>query len=317
MAEEKKFLNKLNPFYNCRKYNIPLWQCPSFLFLVMGLIIIAAIIGTYFIANLKLGDPRLVSLIVIGVAFILLIIDYIITRSFERVSEASRMKTEFISVVSHQLRTPLTNLRYTLQILISEKLGKIPKKEMEYYNILEENTKRMGDLINNLLTVSRIETKELPLRKEEFSLQDLSKKIVLKFKAFSEASNVNVKLKADKRIPSVFADPFWTEQIIQNLLDNAVRYIKEQGMVEIKLKLSNNKVLFEIHDNGVGIPPEEQKYIFKKFFRSKNVLKYQTQGSGLGLHIAKQIIDMMGGKIWFKSQEGQGTSFFFTLPLNK
>ncbi len=315
MAEIKKFFEKLNPFWEHKKYNIPLWQCPSFLFVLMGVIIMGAIIAAYYIASLKIKDPRLVSLIVLAVAFILIVIDYIITKSFEKVSEANKMKTEFISVVSHQLRAPLTNLRYVIQVLISEKIKKFSRKEIEYFKILEENTEKMGDLINNLLIVSRLETKEVIMKKEEFSLPDLVKKLILRFKSFSEASNIKIKLRAEKNIPPVLADSFWTEQIVSNLLDNAVRYTKEEGVVEIKVRMADKKVYFEIHDSGVGIPKEEQKYIFQKFFRSKNVLKYQTQGSGLGLHICKELIGLMEGKIWFKSQEKKGTSFYFTLPI--
>jgi len=116
MQNPKKFLEVINPFAQCKKYHISLWQCPSFLFLLMSLIIIAVIVGTYFIAALKIDDPKIVSLIVLGVATVLLIINYIITKSFETITEASRMKTEFIGIVSHQLRSPLTNLRYSLEI---------------------------------------------------------------------------------------------------------------------------------------------------------------------------------------------------------
>jgi len=311
----KKILQELNPFHNCKKYGIPIFQCPSFLFLIMGLIIIVAILVTYYIASLRVESPTVVSLLVIGVTFILLIIDYIITRSFERISEANRMKTEFISVVSHQLRSPLTNLKYSLEFLMTNKLKSVSKDEMEYFKILEENTKRMGDLINNLLIVSRIETGQLPLRNEEFSLVDLTKKMVMKFKIYSEATNVVIKLKAEKNMSNVFADPFWIEQTIQNLLDNAIRYSHKGDTVEIKIKPDSKKLIFTIKDTGVGIPKQEQKFIFQKFFRSKNALKYQTQGSGLGLHIIRNVLNLMKGKIWFTSKENEGTTFHFTLPI--
>jgi len=281
----------------------------------MGLIIIVAILVTYYIASLRVESPTVVSLLVIGVTFILLIIDYIITRSFERISEANRMKTEFISVVSHQLRSPLTNLKYSLEFLMTNKLKSVSKDEMEYFKILEENTKRMGDLINNLLIVSRIETGQLPLRNEEFSLVDLTKKMVMKFKIYSEATNVVIKLKAEKNMSNVFADPFWIEQTIQNLLDNAIRYSHKGDTVEIKIKPDSKKLIFTIKDTGVGIPKQEQKFIFQKFFRSKNALKYQTQGSGLGLHIIRNVLNLMKGKIWFTSKENEGTTFHFTLPI--
>ncbi|MDI6883298.1 MAG: HAMP domain-containing sensor histidine kinase [Patescibacteria group bacterium] len=165
------------------------------------------------------------------------------------------------------------------------------------------------------MTISRIETKRLPLKSQEVSLEDLTKKIILKFKPFAEASKVKIKFQAQKPLTRVLADPLWLEQVIENLLDNAVRYIKERGEVQIKIKKQKEKIYFEIQDNGVGIPKKEQKFIFQKFFRSRNVLKYQTEGSGLGLYIVKKVLELMAGKIWFKSTEGKGTTFYFTLPI--
>lgn len=316
-GSSKNFWEKLNPIGECRRYKISLWQCPPFLFLLMGALIIGAILATYYIANQKINNPQVVVLIVLIVASVLVVIDYIITRSFERMSEASRLKTEFISVVSHQLRSPLTNLKFSLEALIEKKAGKISKTEMEYFYILRENTRRMGDLINDLLLVSRIETDRLPLRETEVSLSELIKKLIFKFKEFAEASNVKLKLRAKKNLPKVFVDPVWLEQIIGNLLDNAIRYINQKGEVEIRVYPKDKKIFFEIEDSGVGIPEKEQRYIFKKFFRSKNVLKYQTEGSGLGLYICRKVIELMGGKIWFRSKEGKGTTFFFTLPIRE
>lgn len=316
MAEKRnKILETLNPLVRCKRWGIPLWQCPQFLFLVMGLIIIGVILATFSIATYRIGDPQTVSLIVLVVAFILIILDFIITRSFERMAEASQMKTEFISVVSHQLRSTLTNLRYSLEILRSGRLGKGGKKQQEYFKILSENTDRMGDLVNDLLTVSRIETGKLPLKKEEVSLGDLTKKVILKFKPLADASKVKVESRVAKNLPKVLGDSLWLEQVIENLLDNAIRYIKEGGKVKIKIQPRKKKIYFEIQDTGVGIPKEEQKFIFQKFFRSKNVLRYQTDGSGLGLYISQRILKLLGGEISFSSQENKGSTFWFTLPV--
>jgi len=315
--KKETLIDRLNPLGECKRYGVRAWQCPPFLFLVMGVIIIAVIIITYFVATLKIGDPTIVSLIVLGVAAVLVVIDYVITSSFERLTEASRMKTEFINVVSHQLRSPLTNLKFSLETLIHARKGKFSKREIEYLAILKDNTKRMNTLINQLLTVSRLETERMPLNKIEFSLVEMTKNLILKSKPFAEASNVKIVFKASNNVPPVFADPMWAEQIVQNLLDNAIRYIKRKGEVEIKIYPNKKEVYFEIKDTGVGIPEAEQKYIFQKFFRSKNALKHQTEGSGLGLYIAKQIIELMGGKIWFKSKEGEGTTFYFKLPVKE
>ena len=306
----------LNPLSSCKRYGVSLWQCPQFLFLIMGVVILGAIVGTYFIGTLKIGDPFVVTLLVIVVATVLLVINFVITNSFERVAEASRMKTEFIDIVSHQLRAPLTNTRFALDFLMSDKKNPPSEKQIEYLEILQENSSRMSDLIDNLLTISRIETGTLPLKKEKVSLAALTNKLIAKFKPLIRASNVEVLVNSQDPLPDVMVDPLWIEQVVENLLDNAVRYSKGGGQVIIAISQKKRYLYFEIKDKGVGIPKVEQKYIFSKFFRSKNALKKQTEGSGLGLHICQKVVELSGGRIGFRSKEGQGTTFWFFLPVS-
>lgn len=311
----KETFQIFNPLSQCKKYNLRFWQCPQFLFLIMGLIIIGVIAATYFIGTLKIKNPKLVVLITLSLGGILLVLDYIITNSLEKVVEASRMKTEFICIVSHQLRTPLTNLKFALENLISKQKKETKKEQNEYLEIIEKNAEKMNNLINDLLTVAQIENKRLFFQKKMVSLSEITKKVILGFKSFSEVSNVEIKFFPQKNLPFIFADPLWLKQIIENLLDNAIRYSRDKGKILIKIYQKKKKIYFEIRDKGLGIPKEEQRYIFQKFFRSKNVLKYQTKGTGLGLYISKKIIELMNGKIWFKSKENKGTTFFFSLPL--
>ncbi|MDP2864421.1 MAG: HAMP domain-containing sensor histidine kinase [bacterium] len=311
----KKVLAQLNIFAQCRRYGLSIWQCPQFLFLIMGVVIIGTAVITYAIGTRYVEDPALIALIILLLTTILFIIAFIITQGFERLAEANRMKSEFISVVSHQLRSPLSNLRWAIELLMSGRLGKIEKKQTEYFKILKENSGRMMELISDLLTVSRIEQRTLPLKKQEFSLENLIKDLILEFKPFIQSSNIEVKFKGEENLPKILADPSQIRLVAENLLDNATRYIKDKGEVGIKLEKKRGNLYFEITDSGVGIPKEDKKYIFQKFFRSENVLKYQTQGSGLGLYITKAIIEKSGGKIGFSSQEGVGSTFWFTLPI--
>ena len=311
----KKIFDQFNIPAQCKKYGLPLWQCAHFLFLVMGIIIIVSTLVAYAIGSRYVEDPQVVALTVLLVTAVLFTIAVIITRSFERLAEANRMKSEFISVVSHQLRSPLSNLRWAIELLISGRANGVSEKQLEYFKILKENSARMGELVSDLLTVSRIETAKLLLKKEEISLEDLIRKIIEELEPFAKASNVKVEFRAKENLPKVFADPSQIRLVIENLLDNAIRYIKEKGRVEIKLEKIDKYCRFEIKDTGVGIPKEDQKYIFQKFFRSENVMRYQTQGSGLGLYIAKSIVEKSGGKIGFKSQEGIGSTFWFILPI--
>jgi len=312
----KKILRQFNILDHQRqKYGISLWQYPQFLFLVMGIITIVIILTTYAIGLRFIEEPEVVILIVLSLSAFLLVITFTITQSFERLAEANRLKSEFVSIVSHQLRAPLSNLRWSIELLMSGRLGTIEEPQLEYFRILRENIGRMGELVKDLLIVSRIEQGRLPFQKMETSLTESVQGLISNLEPFARASNVKIKLEAEGNLPEILTDPSQLKLIIENLLDNAIRYIKDKGEVEIKLRKRKNEVYFEVKDSGVGIPNQDQKYIFQKFFRAQNILRYQTQGTGLGLYIAKSIIDRAGGKMGFKSKEGKGTTFWFTLPI--
>ena len=283
----------------------------------MGLIIIASIIVSYFILSKRIKDPETVILTILSITAFLIIIDYIITRSFERLAESSRMKTEFISIASHQLRTPLTNLKYTIETLVSDDdFARANEGQMEYFDILKANIERMNKLINDLLTVSRLESGKMFYKKQLVSIEEIARKAIAKIKPFSDRKQINVALDVKGDLPKISVDPSCLEQVIENLLDNSVRYTKGTGDVKILIKPKFfNKIYFAIKDKGVGIPREEGKYIFQKFFRSRNTLRLKTQGSGLGLYISKKLIEIMGGKIGFSSEANKGSTFWFILPV--
>jgi signal transduction histidine kinase len=319
----KKIFGKLDIIASCRRYGIPLWQCPQLLFVIMGAVIIVSslsifAIGTYFIEN-----PELVALLVLGLSAILFIIATIIIQSFDRLAEANRMKSEFVNIVSHQLRTPITNIKWTLDAL-SPKIKEKITEDNGYLETLEENTERMTELVNDLITVSRIQEGALPLKQEEFSLETLVKELIHESKPFAEASGVKIETRFEENLPLIDHDSLRIKSVVENLLNNAIHYgfekkeeelREEKRKIEITLKTKPQNIYFEIKDNGIGIPKEDQKYIFQKFFRAGNVLKHQAQGSGLGLYIAKSIIEKSKGKIGFNSQENEGATFWFTLPI--
>jgi signal transduction histidine kinase len=309
---ENQISNQLNVKSQCRRYGLSLWQCPQFLFFIMGIIIIIATLAAYFIGERYISDPLMVALIIVFLTLTLFVISFIITQGFERLAEANRMKSEFISIVSHQLRSPLTNLRWTLDFLISEKAE---EKRFDYYNILKENSMRMGELIDNLLVVSRMEQGKFPIKKEEFSLEDFTKKIVKDSEQFALAANVKIEFKIEKDLPRTFADPNQLKLLVDNLVSNAIRYTKGPGDIKIELSSTRDNFVFKIKDTGLGIPKKDQKYIFQKFFRAQNAQLHQTQGSGLGLYIAKSVAESMGGKIGFESEENKGSTFWFTMPI--
>ncbi len=316
MMNFRPILEQINIRAHCKRYSLSLWQCPQFLFLLMGAVIIVTAITTYIIGTRYITNPDTVSLIVLVITVILFILTFSITRSLEGLAEANHLKSEFISIVSHQLRAPLSNSKWALELLTSGRCGNFEGKQEEYMKILTDNTKRMGELVSSLLMVSRIEQGRLPLLKSEFSLGDLAEEVISEFKPVASSSNIEITLKVVKApLPKAFGDSAQLKLVAENFIDNAVRYTKGEGKVEVVIEKKGKSLLFSVKDGGVGVPKEDQKHIFQKFFRSSNVLKYQTQGSGLGLYIAKSIVEKSKGRIGFKSEENKGSTFWFTIPI--
>jgi len=311
----EKITDQFNISRQCRRYGLLLWQCPQFLFLVMGAIIVGASLFSFFIGSRYISDLGIVALVDILITAILFIISFVITRSFEKLAEISRMKSEFINIVTHQLRAPLTNLRWAVDFLTSKEWEGDKEKEEEYYSGLKENVGRMSELVDDLLVVSRLQQDTIPFRKKEISLEDMIKEMLLRFGAFADASNIEIIFNPKEDTPSVFADPSQIKLVVENLIDNAIRYTKGGGKIEINLEKRGKRAYFSITDQGVGIPEHDQKFIFQKFFRSENAMRDQTRGSGLGLFIAKTIIEKSDGEIGFESKDSKGTVFYFYLPI--
>jgi len=312
MAEN--IVNGLNLKKQCKSYGLSFWQCPQFLFLVMGIFIIFASVFYYLIGSYFTNDLIVIAFGDLVITGVLLVISFVITKNFEKLAEISRMKSEFIGVVTHQLRSPLTNLKWTIEFLTSKDFNGDSVRREEYYSNLKENTRRMVELTDNLLLVSKIEQGAVPFSKKEVSLADIINDLILEFRSFAEASNVKINFDCQKNMPFAYIDPSQIKLVLESLIDNAIKYTKSGGAVKIKLQEKNKKIYFEIKDSGVGIPLKDQKFIFQKFFRSENTFKSQIRGSGLGLYIAKSVIDQAKGQIGFISKEKEGTTFYFYLP---
>lgn len=173
----------------------------------------------------------------------------------------------------------------------------------------------MEELVGDLLVVSRMESGTFAFKKRETDLVNLVQKTIERFLPLASASNVQINFHPAANLPPAFLDPSHLGQVVENLLDNAIRYIKDKGRVEVNLSARAKDFYLEVKDNGPGIPEDDQKFIFQKFFRGENAFRQQTQGSGLGLYIAKLIVEKSGGKIGFVSRVNEGSTFWFTLPI--
>jgi signal transduction histidine kinase len=240
----------------------------------------------------------------------------IILHDITRDKLIEKLKTEFVSVAAHQLRTPLSAIKWTLRMILDGEVGEITDEQREFLEKTYEANERMILLINDLLNVAKIEEGRYFYRAYLTDLEPIVKSMVDYYQ--EEAKRKNIKLefvKMSDYFPRVMIDPEKIKLAIQNLLDNALHYTPKGGSVTVTLIHGDKDVLCSIKDNGVGIPKSQQSRVFTKFFRAENVIRMQTEGSGLGLFIAKNIIEAHNGKIWFESEEGKGTTFYFSLPI--
>jgi signal transduction histidine kinase len=205
--------------------------------------------------------------------------------------------------------------------MMQEKGQRSEEENAGYFRILKENSSRMQELVNDLLLASRIEEGKLRSDRKEFSLPELVKDVAGEFAPWTQASNIKIVVEGESEIQRIVSDPSLVRQALENLVDNAVRYAsqekkeKRESVIIISYAKQDKNVRVEVQDNGLGIPAEDQKYIFQRFFRSRNVARQETHGSGLGLYIAKAMVKSLGGAIGFTSQEYKGSKFWFTIPI--
>lgn len=222
------------------------------------------------------------------------------------------IQEEFVATVSHELRTPLTSIRGFSQTLLSswDKLGEEDKKK--FIKIIEDQSNRLINLVENILTVSKMNT-DRPIFKQVNVNSSIDKTIQIisqKYKARKFIKNLN------KTLPAARLDEDKLQQIFTNLIDNACKYSPDDKPIKISTSyLDSNHLLIEIQDEGVGIKKEDKDKVFKKFIRLENHLTSKTQGNGLGLYITKKLVEEMNGKIAFESEPGIGTTFKLTFPF--
>jgi PAS domain S-box-containing protein len=229
-----------------------------------------------------------------------------------------KTKTEFVSLASHQLRTPLTTISWYTEMILKGDVGRIIPAQKKYLEKIYQGNQQMIGLVNTLLNVSRIELGTLVVKLEPTDIIKLAQNVLDEQKPKIEKKKLIIKESFAKDVPTFLADPQLLRMVLQNLLSNAVEYTPPGGKIELAISYDSKKaILIEVSDTGYGIPKNQQDKIFTKLFRADNVRDKEIGGTGLGLYIVKSIVENSGGKIWFKSKENKGTTFYVTLPLTK
>lgn len=232
--------------------------------------------------------------------------------------EVDRMKSEFISLASHQLRTPLSAIKTYTHMLSDGYMGELNDAQKKALNTIIGASNRMNELISTLLNITRIESGTIAVSKKQQSVSMLIEEVMPELQLMAASKNITLRLqRRGSGSTSVRTDGLIVKEIVTNLASNAIKYTPEAGTVDITVRPQRYHVLVEIHDSGWGIPANTQDQVFTKFFRAPNIVKQETTGTGLGLYLVKGLLDTLGGDIWFKSEENKGTSFFFTLPRSR
>ncbi|MDD5032906.1 MAG: PAS domain-containing sensor histidine kinase [Candidatus Pacebacteria bacterium] len=226
-----------------------------------------------------------------------------------------KIKSEFISVAAHQLRTPLSSVKWVLKMILDGDFGDITPKQKEFIGRGYASNERMIQLVNDLLDVSRIEEGQFGFKFTSEDFNNFSAVVASNFRDAAERSGVKLTINVGKT-PLFFSfDVQRMEVVLSNLLDNAIRYTSSGGEVSFSVSAGEKGVIVSVRDTGVGIPEKQKSRVFTKFFRGDNVVRMQTEGTGLGLYLSKNITEKHGGKISFESEEGKGTVFNVFLPF--
>jgi len=242
----------------------------------------------------------------------------IVLHNITREKLVETMKSEFVTLAAHQLRTPTSAVKWSLRMLLDGDLGKMPEEQRKVIEEAYQTNDKAIQLLNDLLNVARIEEGKFLSKIVSSNLGGLIKSVVQTFSKEIRKKKINFSLEfSDASLPKIMLDVDKMRMALENLIDNAVRYTLSGGKIVISVSADDKEIEVKIKDTGIGIPEDQQSKMFAKFFRAENAMKTETEGTGLGLFVAKYIIEAHGGRIWFESKLDKGSVFCFTLPIKK
>ncbi len=232
--------------------------------------------------------------------------------------EVDRMKSEFISLASHQLRTPLSAIKTYTHMLFDGYMGELNMAQKKSLSTIIRATDRMNELISNLLNITRIESGTIAITPKLLHLDKVAEEVIQELSLMADTKSIKLSTSTHgKGSTKIKTDSLVVKEVMTNLMANAIKYTPDSGKVSLTIRPRQTDIVVEVCDSGWGIPKYSQDQVFSKFFRAHNVVKRETTGTGLGLYLVKGLLDALGGKIWFVSDQGKGTTFYFSLPRSK
>jgi signal transduction histidine kinase len=242
--------------------------------------------------------------------------DLELTRANDQLRVLDQMKTDFVTIATHQLRTPLTAIRWILSMFLHGDLGALTDDQRTYIMKAYESNNRMVTLLSNMLTAEKLNSEKVRIDPSAYTtLPDLVDNLLTEIRPIAEKRTVALEFVDRKEhYPLARIDPQNMRAILQNLLENAIKYTLPGGRVTIGVQEQADSLVFSVTDSGIGIPAQQQRQIFTRFYRAKNAVQMETDGSGLGLYIVKGIVEKFKGDISFQSTEGKGTIFRVVIP---
>lgn len=237
--------------------------------------------------------------------------------SNEQLQRLDEAKDEFVSMASHQLRTPLTSVKGYISMVLEGDVGKISKMQRQLLDEAFTSSERMVHLINDFLNVSRLQTGKFIIEARPTDLAKIISQEVESLQTTANAHDLKLHYDGPPSSPILYIDESKVRQVVMNFIDNAIYYSHEHTTIDVKLTLENGEAVLTVKDSGIGVPKNEQTHLFTKFFRATNARRQRPDGTGVGLFLAKKVVDAHGGRIIFESTEGEGSMFGFRLPIKK
>ena len=241
-------------------------------------------------------------------------------RQVKELMKIDKMKSEFISIASHELRTPLAAIKNAVQLVLNEKTGEINENQSKFLSMADRNINRLTNILNNILDLAKIESGKMEVNIEDVDLRPSIEFILSSFQTQADEKSLQLKMEIPEDFPNIYGNREKIEQILTNLVGNALKFTPEGGEVSVSAKLfqkEKDMVVISIRDSGIGIAKNEQEKIFEKFYQAEGSLQRSVGGTGLGLSITKGLVEAHQGKIWVESEVGKGSTFSFSLRVSK